>query len=304
MGGMNATYGSHDIMNYFLMSNKDTLYHAIKNNNSKIIAAWLKCDIKICQRKFDAALLEGASNNELNIITQLLSYDVSTVIGALLRGSILGHSESVATSLQHHNNDQKWTLIKNVALQFSVRNNHLDIATKLLENGADACTNGNYALITSVQMENFEMMVKLLENGANVHAHDDEALSSGVDARRLDIVTKLLECGVNARARNDFIFLRSFWPKNVMSSFGECLIMHSRRTMTRADSDLKIISALLEYGGDICCCNKLLLKKIRHEFNKELAVVIFPYCTSDDYHYFPDWFVEEAFVQTKNAAKI
>lgn len=272
-----CTEGIHLLMG----TKEERLYYAIKNNNSKVITAWLKSEATIREREFRLALGESALNGELEMVTTILKYDDNTAA---------------------------WTFIKNRALAVGAMGGNVDVITKLLERGADIHFGDDCALIESLKSLHFETIVKLLENGANVSTRNDRPLLLGIQAKRLDIIDKLLEYGANVRGTNgrkgqDYIFLRSFWPTHSIV-YPEHIITHPVYTMVYSKLDLEIISKLLEYGGNIYCYDKIILKKLQREFNRELALVIFPYCSSEDYHYFPDWFVEENHCATKSAASI
>lgn len=147
----------------------------------------------------------------------------------------------------------------------------------MLEYGADVHIQHDYALRHSAIRGHSSVVTKLLECGADVHANDDEALrccaSNGNGNGNGN-----LECGANMHARDD-----------------EAL-RHSA-----SNNHLLIVNKLLENGANLYSNDASILTKLRNNFNDKLANVILPYCTSDDYHFFPDYYIREKVIPTKSA---
>lgn len=238
-----------------------------------------------------------------------------------------GNTKIVIALLEHSANAHyhgdaalKWQTQINAALQLSAKNGRLGMVTELLEHGADVHACEDAALRFGVENGHSEIVIALLEHGANARGADAQAmnnhvLESGVNLGNLEIVTKLLECG--AKVTDDLLIYlvreaprkKQIITKLIDPDANACECCNNNRTLpyhTRIQkfcSDLEIIDKLLEYGGNIHCRDDTILKNVSNKFNKRKAAVILPYCNSDDYHYFPDWFIKEMCPSIKSANK-
>lgn len=308
-----------EVIHFFVLIKRENLSDAIRNNNSKAVNAWLSED-KWCKAEFQAAIGRSAQDGELEMITKILCYDDGTaewlrIKNYALKPSAANNRVDIMLKLLECGADIHFN--EDVALCASAQQGHFEMMVTLLEHGANIHARDDEALFLSIEANHPDIVTALLECGADVHARNDAALLCGVQSKQPDIVTALLEHGADPCGRNDYIFLYSFWFEHlkippyderslalcggVMSPNDECALIHLVHIMTHVE--LTIIAVLLEYGGNLGCYNKIILKKVQHEFNKELAVIIFPYCASDDYQYFPNWFVKEMIVSTKGANK-
>lgn len=132
--------------------------------------------------------------------------------------------------------------------------------------------------IIRVIKNNLNEAIELLKRGANVHVWNDEALRWSVENNNLSMLAILLENGADVRACDDEALRMSIEAKN-----------------------WSMVSALLENGANLHCKNELVLAKLKDEFDEELANIILPYCSSDDYAYFPSEYIHRNIVCTKSA---
>lgn len=170
----------------------------------------------------------------------------------------------------------------NDALQYSAECGKLDIVIKLLEYGADLHSDYDYALRWSAAHGHINVVGALLSFGASINAvrnhHFNSALELSAKNDHLDVVTKLLECGANVRINNDKALRFSCKRKRV-----------------------HLVEKLLEHGANLYCNNKIILRNLCKEFDECMADAILPYCSTDDYEYFPCAYIEKRIVLIKSA---
>lgn len=145
-------------------------------------------------------------------------------------------------------------------------------------------------LIRSAKHNNLIVVTKLLECGADLHYYNDQALQCSVTNNSLEIVEKLLEYGANVHEMDNIVLRYS--------------INHNY---------LEIVEKVLEYGANMHCCDDIILKNLQMNFgyfskpflyfNEQLADVLFPYCDTNDYSYFPADYIRKKFIPIKNAAR-
>lgn len=193
-----------------------------------------------------------------------------------------------------------------------VEANDLDAVARLLELGADVHIYDNYALQHSAIQGNLNMVSKLLKYNANLHTDNDGALRWSAKRGLLNVVEKLLDCNANINA-GDGTHVNSALEYGVENDHLNVVIkLLERGANVHVKDDnalllsikygrIKIMEELLENGADIYCQNKQILKKMQKNFNESIADIILPYCCTDDYEYFPDYYIREKIVLTKNA---
>lgn len=226
-----------------------------------------------------------------------------------------GNIQTVITLLEwganvHANDD--------AALRCSAKKGYTKIVSALLEYGADVCARDSEALIESAVCAKFEVVVKLLEYIANVdrpikifwdnilfntvYAYltiiTSEVTKDGTYALidtendHLKIIAKLLECGADIYANSDYVL------KQICDNICICNIF-----MPEPDSN--DIRTYMSDPNDVCMCNVGGVgRRVRKEFEKDLADVILPYCHATDYHYFPDVYIKENVIITKGARNV
>lgn len=137
----------------------------------------------------------------------------------------------------------------------------------------------NIDLSASVHTNNLEGVIRSLENGANVRMHCEHPMQLSVSYGYRKITAKLLEYGADIHYNDDCMLRRSVNMRN-----------------------LKMVAMLLEYGANVHCNNQIILKGLSDHFDEPIADIILPYCGSDVYHYFPNWYIVKNIVPTKSAA--
>lgn len=158
-------------------------------------------------------------------------------------------------------------------------NDKVETMLKLLRLGANVHVDSDYALQRCVKNRNACAVKCLLECGANVHIHDDYPLRWSAYKCHLELVVCLLEYGADVHACND-------------NALRLCIISQG----------LEIATTLLEWGADVHCDDDVILMRMQKNFDEEVANVIFPYCSSEDYHYFPDDYIKSK-ISVKSARK-
>lgn len=168
------------------------------------------------------------------------------------------------------------------ALRWSAKNNNEEIVALLLERGANVnAGNDSFDLSPlqcAVNTGNKELVKILLKYDADANVDDGFALQNSVAKGRVSIVTMLLENGANPQICD-----------------GKCLIFSVKH---RA---IKIVTKLLEHGADIYSKNKIILKCLQANFDKDMADLLLPYCDAADYCYFPDSYIRAKIAPTKSA---
>lgn len=197
-------------------------------------------------------------------------------------------------------------------LIISAKANDLDAVSRLLQAGADVHAEDDFALKYCAEIGNLDMVTLLLKHGANLHAQHDYALRWSAGQGYLDIVTQLLKFGADVDAgkgtnlQSPLEFSVSCDHLNVVIKLLECnadMHLHDDRALqiSVCDRNFKIMGLLLENGADLYCNNKQILKDLCINFDKKIADIILPYCDVDDYEYFPDDYIRECIIPTKNA---
>jgi len=92
----------------------------------------------------------------------------------------------------------------NYALFWASRNGHIEIVKILLKNDVDIHGHNDYAIRSASQNGHFELVELLLENGADIHAGNDYALRWASEKGYLKVVKLLLENGADVHAHNDY----------------------------------------------------------------------------------------------------
>lgn len=160
-------------------------------------------------------------------------------------------------------------------LSTAAKYNHAEIVTLLLEHKVGI--QDNHALRWATRNGDARMVAELLQHGCC----DDEALLAAVNKQQLKIVVMLLEHGANV-----------------------CHYENAALRMSVRKGNAIIVAKLLEYGGDIHARDDEILKYLEENFDEELARTMLPYCDSNDYHYFPDYYILTNVVSIKSATEI
>lgn len=166
------------------------------------------------------------------------------------------------------------------ALNCSAKNNHLEIVLALLKIDTERYCLG-YALMLAAKEGHVDIVTTLLEHGANVRAGDNESLYVSIRGNHLAVVTVLLEWGAEA-------------PDHY--SMGMC----QNRFLSCAFRHSEIMAKLLEHGVDVHAGYRTILRKLQRQFCESIADVILPYCSAEDYQYFPDCYIKGKIIPTKN----
>lgn len=192
-----------------------------------------------------------------------------------------------------------------------VKAGNLSAVTTLLESGANVHYKDNHALQWSVETGNLNTIVKLLECNVDPNIGNICAVQCGVKNNRLDIVTALLEFGADVNACNDANFCSSL---ETAAYYGNLAIvtklLEYGASRYHYDCALRlsvechhfeIATVLLENGANMYCDGKHILKDLQKNFNERIADVVLPYCSTDDYEYFPPDYIRTRLVPTKSA---
>ena len=124
------------------------------------------------------------------------------------------------------------------AFRAAVKQNNLDMVKYLLEQGAYARAENDYALIhAATHLENWDMVKCLLEHGAYVRADNDAAFRAAVKQNNLDMVKYLLEQGAYARAENDYALIHAATHLENWDMV-KCLLEHGSYIHARNDAVL------------------------------------------------------------------
>lgn len=159
----------------------------------------------------DLALRTSAAHENVEMVSLLLNNGADTSANCLHGLStfghaiVNGHTKIVKMLLEHDAN-----IKKEIALHYCAMNGYAEIATILLQNGADVHTDDDLPLRSSVSGNHFEVAIVLLKAGANVNTHDDVSLRTSIVRGNLALVAKLLEYGAKSQNRNVFRSL-DFW---------------------------------------------------------------------------------------------
>lgn len=204
----------------------------------------------------------------------------------------------------------------NAAFIKCIEGNDLNAVVRLLKSGVNVNADfGVHVLKLSIENKNWDMVFVLLEHGADIHAYNDYALRLSAASGRADIVTALLGLGADINAGKG-IGICSALELSVKHNHASVVTVLLRANVDiHADNDyalrlsmqfryLEIMKVLLEYGANVQCNNRQILKTIRDNFDKRVADIIMPYCNCDDYEYFPAAYVATRIISTKNAQKI
>lgn len=222
------------------------------------------------------------------LVTNIL---MNAIDRAFIRWIESDDSEIITSLLKHGANVR---IIDNLALKIHVERGNLEIVTKLLEHGADVNSRNGNALILSAKKGFYKIVNVLLTYGADVHACDDKAIMLSVVHGRPEITAKLLE----NRADGDEAL------KWCVSNYYFSIKFDNAMRMNTRKRSLLNIALLLENGANIYSNSNEILKKIREDFDEEIADLILQYCGSDTYHYFPDAFIKERIIPTKSANRM
>lgn len=195
-----------------------------------------------------------------------------------------------------------------------VEANDLDAVTKLLESGVikDIGADCDWVLRFSIMNENWNMVLKLLEYGANVHANNDYALRFSAKNGRLDIMTALLKLGANVNVDEGARFYSALESSSENGHLPVVTALLEADVDVHGDDDcalrlsvasqrFEIMKVLLEYGANLHCCNKAILKGLQQNFSEQIADIVLPYCDANDYEYFPQDYIRARIIPTKGA---
>jgi len=95
--------------------------------------------------------------------------------------------------------------ITDVGLQSACVHGHLNIVKYLVQEGADANSDGGYPLIYACEHGHLDIVKYLVENGANVYEECSLALSSAIESDHLEIVKYFVEQGFDFERKNSYV---------------------------------------------------------------------------------------------------
>lgn len=183
-----------------------------------------------------------------------------------------------------------------------VRSNNLHSVEKSIENGINVHSHNDLALQISMDKEYYDITVALLEKGTNGPRDDnyfllrsiDRALICSIRLKYFKIALILLDKGASADCDNNYPLRQCVTYINAIhwSYFGTCI----------HDCGLSLMEKLLECGADVYWNNNYILTHMI--IDEELAAIIFPYCSTNDYQYFSTEFITKNVVQTKSAKMV
>lgn len=132
-------------------------------------------------------------------------------------------------------------------LSLAIKNNHADVATLLVQNGADPSTllkdeNGvdHNLLFDAVMVENVDFAGALIENGADIYYKDEKSVTTLLQAchRGLSEITKLLLDKHKANGKSGFV--------NDASDEGICPLIAAA-----SEGHLEVVKLLIEAKADL-----------------------------------------------------
>lgn len=236
--------------------------------------------------------IESLKTGDLNAITELLDRDIDaeTLENALIDSARQGQTNLVQLLLKYNVNVH--TCAQNdAALRFSVLNGHVAIVIELLKNGANVRADSDIVLQFGIINNDEPMIATLLKHGANVHFKNDYALRWSIIFGYTKMCAILLEHGANIYC-NDCEILKK-------------IMKDANTDEVNANASVGMFS--MDYGMFYSSSQFVIAAPkpapVQVYFDQQLASMLFPYCSSDDYKYFPSDYIQTKFVSTKSAHK-
>lgn len=208
-----------------------------------------------------------------------------------------------------------------------VESDNLERVRDALNRGADVHFGCDLALRICAFHNRLEMATLLLENGANVHATDatdatsHSPMTCAAERGYLELVAVLLKYDANVDANdganddandgaNDDAKLLQFCVRYGYAKIISILLANGVDIHRDDDYALRIsviygfldiVKELLEYGANMYANGAIILINLQKNFSRSMADVLLPYCSAQDYGYFPDAYIKDRITPTKSA---
>lgn len=227
-------------------------------------------------------------DNNWHILKRLIEGGNAKAIEQFLECNIDAHTRSHAHNPAYYDDVLRW----------SAHNEHIEIVNMLLERGVKVARCNNDALLHSIRNNHLEIVIALLKSSDQSSLNC--ALMTAAIKNNLEIVTVLLEHGADVRTFIEnplFASTHGYLIDNVNVSACD------NRFLNRAFvfGHHEMIAKLLEHGLNIYTDDAMLLKALKRRFSERMADVMLPYCSVEDYQYFPDWYIKSKIVPTKGS---
>lgn len=209
-----------------------------------------------------------------------------------------------------------------------------------IKRGGNICAKNNSLLRSAIVSENYSVVAKLLEYGADIHCCDNailENLNYKFDARFINEVLSCCEplgpfidtsSHVRACANQMTTFftrlkqnpsfdghIRQYCFAELIKELASDEILKQRKPTydlthkLKKMFDHKLAKKLAFYSGEGLALMRANIGNIHCKglsispwcFDEELANIVLERCASDDYGYFPDWYIREKVVFLKKA---